>query len=70
MNDRSKFLRQPAEDRSLVIAIFRMCMIMHPAKTIIIYMCGYNQQNGRNKQPCLVICEKLFQNQETEAGKK
>jgi hypothetical protein len=49
-----------------MIAIFRMCMIMYPAKPVIKQVCNDNKQNGGNQQPGLLVYKKLAKHQ---AGK-
>jgi ABC-type bacteriocin/lantibiotic exporter with double-glycine peptidase domain len=44
----------------LMIAIFLMCMIMHPAITVVKQMCGNNENYTRYQQPYLIAVKNLF----------
>lgn len=53
----------PLSRGDLMITIVSMCMVMHPAKTVIKIMCRYNKCYGGNEQPGFVVNKKQFQDQ-------
>ena len=53
-----------------MVAIIRMGMVVHPAKPEIQQVSRYDQGNGRNQQPGLVMDKKLFYDQENKPCSK
>ena len=43
-----------------MITVIRMCMIMHPAGPVVIYMRRNDQEHGRYEQPKLVLVKDLL----------
>jgi len=48
----------PLSRGDLMITIVSMCMVMHPAKTVIKIMCRHNKGYRGNKQPCFIVDKK------------
>lgn len=53
-----------------MVAIIRMCMIMHAAGTVIQEMSINDKQYRWDKQPVLKFNKELFQDQEGKTGKE
>ena len=53
-----------------MIAIFGMCMIVHPAKPEVQNMGRNNHYYCRDQQPDLIFGKKLFQKKENDPGDK
>lgn len=53
-----------------MIAVIRMCMVVHPAKPEIEKMGGNDEYNGGYQQPGFIENKKLFNHQENKTGKK
>ncbi len=53
-----------------MLAIISMCMVVYTAKPEIQIMGGYDQEYGGYQEPCFIMNEKLFNDQENEPGRK
>jgi hypothetical protein len=53
-----------------MFTVFRMCMVMHPARPVIDKVRGNDQAYGRNEQPGFVMGKELFKYEKYKTCKK